>query len=637
MKTLGRVSVIAALCGALLSSAAAMAQTYSEAPALAERVKAGDLPPVEERLPATPLVVKPTESIGQYGGTWRQAMVGGQSTLPDVTIGYTRLVRWNPEWTDIVPDVAESVTKNDDATEFVFKLREGLKWSDGEPLTADDILFWYEAILTNKDVTPTIPAWLRTGADPVVVEKRGDNEVAFVFKRSNGLFLFNLATMRGADVIVGSAAHYLKQFHKDYNPDGIDALVKEAGATDWGQLLSTKIATPGRWRDAARPVLDPWVLTQPYVGASQVVAERNPYFFKVDPEGKQLPYIDRVTMDVLEDPQAVVLKAANGDIDMQIMFLDTVSVRPVVVQNQQQGNYHLFVSQPAFSNAMLININQTHKDPVKRALFGNKDFRVGLSYAINREELNQLIYAGVAQPYQGAPRPGTQLYDEEMATQFTEFNLDKANEHLDAAGITQRDGQNFRLDSEGRRVSFAVDVLTTEQIKIDALERIKAYLAAVGVELVVRPGEQSLIFARLQSNDHDALAWQGGGGYDILGLLDPKWYLPHEFESSYATAWGLYYQNPNDPFAEEPAGPAKEQQTLYNQLKSTPEVAEQINVMKRILAITKDQFYVIGTNMEPDKVGIVKNNMHNVPALMPNTFFYLTPGPTNPEQYYYSN
>ncbi|MBN9333460.1 ABC transporter substrate-binding protein, partial [Devosia sp.] len=329
--------------------------------------------------------------------------------------------------------------------------------------------------------------------------------------------------------------------------------------------------------------------------------------------------------------------AANGDIDMQIMFLDTVSVRPVVVQNQEAGNYKLFVSQPAFSNAMLLNINQTHKDPVKRALFSNKDFRVGVSYAINREELNQLIYAGVAQPYQGAPRPGSQLYDEEMATQYTDFDLEKANAHLDAAGITARDAQGFRLDSEGRRVSFAVEVLTTETIKIDALERIKAYLAVVGVELVVRPGEQSLIFARLQSNDHDALAWQGGGGYDILGLLDPKWYLPHEFESSYASAWGIYYQNPNDPVAEEPVGPAKEQQDLYNQLKGTPDVESQIAIMKRILAITKEQFYVIGTNMEPDKVGIVKNNMHNVPALMPNTFFYLTPGPTNPEQYYFSN
>ncbi|KFL30029.1 ABC transporter substrate-binding protein [Devosia riboflavina] len=624
------------LFSAVLLTTSALAQTYSEAPSLAEQVVAGTLPPLDERLPANPLTVQPVESVGQYGGTWRQAMIGGSDSLPERTVGYTRLVRWNTAWTEVVPDIAESVTQNADATEFVFKLREGARWSDGEPFTADDIMFWYNDILMNPEITPAVPSWLRGGGEPVVVEKRGDYEVAFKFAGPNGLFLTTMATAAGADVIAGAPAHWLKQFHAKYNPDGIDALVKSSGSTDWVQLITNKITYPSRWRDADRPVMDPWKLTVPYVGTSQVVAERNPYYFKVDTEGHQLPYIDRLTFDVLEDAQAVVLKAANGDIDMQTLYLDSVDVRPVIVGGQEQGDYHLFVSQPAYSNAMQINLNQTHKNSALREVFANKDFRIGLSYAIDREELNQLIYAGVGRPYQAAPRPDTRLYDEDMALQYTEFSPEKANEHLDAAGLTNKDAQGFRLDADGKRISFAVDVLPALQTQIDALERIKAYWAKVGIDMQVRPTEQSLAFARLQSNDHDALAWVGGGGYDLLGLLDPKWYVPFNMESSYATAWGLYFQNPNDPHGEEPPADIKAVQDLYRQVQRAATLDEQMDLMAQIIAAAKDRFNIIGTNMEPDKVGIVKNNMHNVPASMPNTWFYMTPGPTNPEQFYFS-
>ena len=625
-----------ALTSGLMISTSVLAQTYSEAPALADTVKAGSLPPVEKRLPSKPLVVQPIESAGRYGGTWRMAMIGGSDSLLDRTIGYTRLVRWDPAWTKVVPDIAESVSENGNATEFVFKLREGIRWSDGEVFNADDLMFWYNDVLMDKAITPAVPSWLISGGKPVKVEKRGDYEVAFVFAAPNGLFLPTMATIAGSDIIAGSAEQYLKKFLKKYNPDNADALAKASGATDWVQNVTNKIIQPNRWRDAARPVLDPWKLVSPYSGRSQVVAERNPYYFKVDPQGRQLPYIDKVTLDVLEDIQAVVLKAINGEIDMQTQYLDSVDVRPVVVKNQEQGKYHLFISRPAWSNAMQINLNQTNKKPALRKVFANKDFRIGLSYAINREELNQLIYAGVAEPYQAAPRPDNVLYDEGMAKQYTEFSVEKANQHLDKAGLTKKDAQGFRLDETGKRISFPIDVLTTQPLQIDALERIKNYWATVGIEMQVRPVEQSLAFARLQSNDGDALTWIGGGGYDLLGLLDPKWYVPFNKESSYATAWGLYYQNPTDPYGEEPPPEIKKQQDLYRQVQTAPNLTEQMKLMKQLLAITKDQFYVIGTNMEPDKVGIIRNNMRNVPKSMPSTFFYVTPGPTNPEQYYFS-
>jgi peptide/nickel transport system substrate-binding protein len=412
-------------------------------------------------------------------------------------------------------------------------------------------------------------------------------------------------------------------------------MVADQKAADWKQLFTNKVAFPNRWRDAGRPVLDPWKLTVPYAGTQRVVAERNPYYFKVDTAGNQLPYIDRVTYDILEDNQALILKAINGEIDMQNRHLDTTDARPLLVQNQQRSRYRLFKAQPAWSNAMLINLNQTTKNPVLRPLFANKDFRIALSHAINRDELNNLIYAQQSTAWQAAPREGTALYDERMAKQFTEYSPAKANALLDGIGLTRKDGDGFRLLADGSRLNFAVDVLTTNQIQIDALEVVKKYWREVGIDMQVRAVERSLAFQRLQANNHDANVWIGGGGYDQLALLDPKWYFPHEFESSYATAWGIHFQNPNAPNAEPPSAAGKKQQDLFVSLQQKPTTAEQLAVMKDILAITRDEFYIIGTNLEPDRFGIVKQNMRNVPASMPNTFFYMTPGPTQPEQYYY--
>lgn len=601
---------------------------------LAERVRGGQLPPLAQRLPENPLVVRPLQEVGRHGGVWRQAMRGSADILLDTTIGYTRLVRWNREWADVEPEVAEKVDVSADAREYVFTLRKGMKWSDGHPFTADDILFWYESVLMDREVTPAVPRWLTSGGKPVVVRKLDDARVAFVFDGPQGMFLKNMATNLGADILCAAPAHWLKQFHRRHNPN-IDQVVAAERASDWRQLFTNKITFPNRWRDVNRPVLDPWRLTAGYVGNQRVVAERNPYYFKVDTAGNQLPYFDRVVYDVIEDNQALILKAINGELDMQNRHLDTTDARPLLVQNQQRGRFRLFNAQPAWSNALMIMLNQTTKNALLRPVFRNKDVRVALSLAINRAELNDLIYAGQSRAWQAAPRPDTVLFDERMALQFTEFDVARANTLLDGAGLARKDAEGFRLLSDGSRFSFPVDVLTTNRIQIDALEVIRRYWRVLGVDMQVRPLERSLAFARLQANNHDANCWIGGGGYDQLGLLDPKWYFPHEFESSYATAWGIWFQNPNAPNAEEPSAPAKRQQELYVELQRKPTTAEQLAVMKQILEITREEFYIIGTNMEPDRFGIVRQNMRNVPERMPNTFFYMTPGPTQPEQFYY--
>jgi len=265
-------------------AAAASAVRFQEAPQLAELVKQGKLPPIEQRLPATPLVVQPVEKTGTYGGDWRTALLGGQDTAWLVrTIAYDHLMRWDREWKKLVPNIAEAVETSPDATQFTFKLRKGMKWSDGQPFTADDIMFWYQDVLTNTDLNPggIQYDWMQTGNDePGKVTKTDDFTVVFKFSKPNGLLLSRLATPDGA-APTRYPRHYLQQFHKKYNPN-VDQLASTSGSSDWISLFRQKgDVVPGtpydaRWSNPELPTLAGWMVTAGYGEGSRVVAERNP-------------------------------------------------------------------------------------------------------------------------------------------------------------------------------------------------------------------------------------------------------------------------------------------------------------------------------------------------------------------------
>ncbi|MCB0159988.1 MAG: ABC transporter substrate-binding protein, partial [Caldilineaceae bacterium] len=624
--------------------AAAVDTDAKEAPMLAELVAAGELPALEERIPANPMVVEPAESLGQYGGTWRMGLRGGQdNALLTRTIAYEHLVRWTPDWTDIVPNVAESYEASPDATTFTFKLRDGMKWSDGEPYTADDIVWWYENILTNEEYAAVhpVPSWLLAGGEPPVIEKVDDTTFTVTFAAPNGLFIQNLATPSG-EVLTRWPMHYAMQFHPDF-ADNVDELIAENGATDWVNLMDMKAGNfPGtpydaKWQNSELPTLMAWRLTTAYgEGTTQVVAERNPYYFKVDPEGRQLPYIDRVVYEIGEDVQVLVLKALNGEIDMQDRHIATLDNKSVFVDNAEAGDYGFIETVPASMNTQVIALNLTHKDPVKREIYQNKDFRIGLSHAINRQEIIDTIYVSQGEPWQLAPRPTSPFYNEQLAKQYTEYDVDKANEHLDAAGYTERDADGFRLGPDGNRITILVDVQAISQNWIDTLELIKGYWEAVGIQMELNVMDRSLMYTRKDSNEHDATTWGGDGGLDVV--LEPRWYFPFSGESLYAEAWKEWYVNPSGvgslvPPEEPPAGP-KRQMELYDAIKATGDAAEQQALMEEILQIAADEFYALGISLPAPGYGIVKNNFKNVPASFPNAWLYPHPAPTNPEQYY---
>jgi peptide/nickel transport system substrate-binding protein len=366
------VTLLAVLLTGLSVSANAQNSGYQEAPQLRELAEADQLPPVHERLPSNPMVVEPVERVGEYGGTWRTALLGGEDGAWMVrTLGYENLVRWTPEWDGIIPNIAESYEINDESTEFTFYLREGMRWSDGQPFSADDIMFWYEDVFLNEELTPEKPAWLVIGDQPVVVEKVDDYAVKFVFAEPNGLFLQGLADVRGVRP-TAHPRHYFEQFHRDYHSENLEQLVREAGVTDWLALFTLKGGGSGadiRWWNSELPTLNGWVTTVG-IGEStnRMVAERNPYYWKVDSQGNQLPYIDRIRVALVEDVEIYNLMAVAGELDF-VVSRTTLENYPLYRESADRGGYRVLlwpVMRPV-DLTIMVNQRNSMKNNIRRS------------------------------------------------------------------------------------------------------------------------------------------------------------------------------------------------------------------------------------------------------------------------------
>jgi peptide/nickel transport system substrate-binding protein len=620
---------------ARVASQPALAQmTYSEAPALAAMVAAGDLPPVEERLPLNPLVVEPLEGIGQYGGQWAGGTTERNPNFYIRNGGYQQLLRWTPTWDGIIPNIAESVEANDAGTEFTFRLREGIKYSDGVPLTADDIMFWYEDVLMNEELTPAIPSTWSSGGDPVMAEKIDDFTVKFSFTAPSGLFLKFIARTED-ERTTAYPRHYMEQFHIKYNENAEQEAV-DAGFGSWIDRFET-MNEPST--NAEIPTLRPWNFRTSLGDAAnnRVILERNPYFWKVDTEGNQLPYMDTQAIELATDPEVLLLKALNGELDYQERFISAPRNKAVLFDNKEQGQFDFYELTPTTVNEFIIQLNLTHPDPVKREIFSNKDFRIGLSHAIDRQLIIDVVHVGQGEPWQASPRPESRFHHERLAKQYTEYNVDLANEHLDNTGWTERDDQGFRIGPDGNRLSFIMELDQARTTYIDAMELIKPNWEAVGVEVIVSTMERSLWEERIRSSniDFDASGHRFGGGSGDAVILDARYWFPENNGSSiFGKAWAFWYNGVNPEVAEEPPDAIKEAMALYDEIKVTPDDARQFELMMRILDIAADEFYAIGTVLEPNAFGVVTNRMRNVPGTMPNSWIYASPAPYNPEQFW---
>ncbi len=439
-----------AVAMAAILAAAGPALGRGQAPMLDALVQSGDLPPLEERLPANPLVVS-ADSIGTYGGTWRMGLNGGgDNGLIVKTVAYESLVRYDHEWKTVIPNLAESWEVNAEATEFTFKLREGVKWSDGTPFTTADIAF---AVEMYQDPDYAAGSWIDNKNNPVSIEVIDDFNFKFIFGKPNGMFMETLAGVDGIHITSLQKA-YCSQFPPSYNENAA-AEAEAKGFSSWALYLQDRCAWGWetiRFANPDLPTIYGWVIEQPLTAnAQRVTWTRNPYFWKVDAEGNQLPYIDALDMRVSQGGvEELTLAALNGEIDFQERHIATNTNKPLFFDGQEAGGYHLGEVIPSASNTLVLQLNLNHLDPVKRELYQSKDFRVGISHAIDRQEIIDVVFTGQGEPFQVAPRPESAFYDEELAKQIYRVRPGPGGPALRSGGA-HREERGRHLPAERRQ------------------------------------------------------------------------------------------------------------------------------------------------------------------------------------------
>ena len=593
---------------------AAQDMTYSEAPMLASLVESGDLPPVEERLPDQPFVVA-GEEIGEYGGVWRRVFPenGAFSTLM-TAFAFEPLVKFSLDLSTVIPNVAERWEVNEEATVYTFYLRPGMKWSDGAPFTTDDVLFHWEMSLNEE--------WNPSGNRPYrasEIEIIDEYTFSYIFEQPNGIFLSQLAHPDG-NFVTQSPRHYLEQFWPDSNPDAIQ-MAADAGFDEWTEWYEqiSSVYFLGFW-DGERPTLGAWTGTSEIDGAStRYEFTRNPYYYKVDPEGNQYPYIDTVDVTVLSDAESMVLRAAAGEVDMQWQFIGAGTAnRSFFFDNAEASGYTVEDTLPVFANTGNVFINQTHPDPVKREVFGNINFRIALSHAIDRQAIIDTLYFGLTTPAQVGPLPGTALHNEQLSFQYTEYDVDLANQLLDEI-MPDRDGDGFRLGPDGE--TFLITYLTVGGIRdyTDQAELISGYWNEVGIRTEVREVDRQTRNDIAYNNQHDVTSWHSPAGVRVYE--NPKDYFPWENnrECLFGVGWrdwwveGAEFEN-----AVEPPPSVMRQFELYEEFKATADPEAQKAAFEEILQIAADNFYSIGISTPLPDLQIVSDRMNNVPTIAMN-------------------
>lgn len=631
---------LAAGAGLLAVGNAALAQggKYKEAPVLAEQVKAGKLPPVEARLPENPLVVPVVERTGDYGGVWRRAFLGPADSNNYVRVVYDALFRFSPDGAKIEPKIAESAESSADYKTWTIKLRTGARWSDGQPFTADDILFWYTEVLLNKELTPTLPGWIRNpDGTPAKVEKVDDHAVRFTYTSPATLFLTAVANQDGADrtFAMFMPAHYLRKFHPTHTPKAdIDKAVQAAGFKSWTELFANRNAPP---ENPERPTMAAWAPTS---RASDPVftLRRNPYYVGVDKDGNQLPYLDEVRFTFFADAQALNLQAIAGNFDMQERHINMTNY-PVLKEQEKAAKKYRIITWPTFGGAdAVIAINQTYRaDPVMGKVMASRDFRVAMSLAINRDQIKESVFLGLGEARQGVPAPWHPYYPgDEWAKKYTEFKRDEANKLLDGIGLDKKDGQGIRLLSNGKPATIEISVVPAFAAWPDVALLVAKDWEAVGIKTIVQQRERALHFTMRDNNELMAEIWnEDTTAFPYTGnaKVDPR----NSPILTMGPLWLRWYATGGKDGAE----PTPEMKRIVEIVDKARTVGpeEQVKLSQELYRIWADNLFEIGTiGLTPMVQGVVVANtkIHNVPTTLGNDWPLRSPGNARTEQFFFA-
>ena len=553
---------------------------FHQAPMLVEQEKEAELPPLRDRLPENPVVTVPFEKIGTYGGTAR-VFFTDYDKINAAENGLTV----DPTASKIFPNTIESWSFGDDARTVTFKLRAGLKWSDGTPHTSDDYLFFHQHVLLNTELTPIpFPRW----GDSRAV-KISDTEFRYEFSEPFPLII-NLLAQLGDYFVVPS--EYMKQFHPSFVPrEELMALIKEEGYISWmAYFRAIQLWT------RHKPPLAPTMRAFQYTRRTPTTAfyERNPYFWKVDTQGNQLPYIDRIRAEIINNQEVMAAKAATGQVDFASYSLKPQDF-PIFKLGEKTAGIKVHVWNRLHGSDVIVQPNFNIDKPKLRAVFNNLTFRKALSVAINREEMNSIIYFNQGTPRQATVIPTSKFYEPEFAKAYTDYNPAQANKWLDQTGLVDLDDDGLRDYPDGEQFTVTLEYIDFESPKDITLELVTSYWREVGLDIRLKQVDNALQTSRATAGLMEMTVWHADRTTDILFPFQPQWYVPMHlgWEESHWNDWSRYYLSDGKQ-GERPPPEVLQLQDWWREMVATTDDARVIELGKLILKSTADNLWTIG-------------------------------------------
>jgi peptide/nickel transport system substrate-binding protein len=587
------------------------ASSLVEVPYLLSAIQAGNLPPIMERVPAQVDVVnlKAAGKVpGRYGGKLHLLMGKQKDTKMMMVYGYARLIAYDHDL-NFVPDLLESFEVKGER-EFTLRLRKGHKWSDGHPFTAEDFRYYWEDMANDNSISEKgLPSVLLVEGEGPTFEVLDETTVRYTWSKPNPNFVPWIARPR--PLLLYRPAHYLKQFHAKYSDEAmLNVTAVKENKQNWEQIHDDR----DRWYrmdNPERPTLQPWY-NSVKPPSERFVFKRNPFYHRVDKNGLQLPYVDEVIIN-LGATNMVPARTGSGEADLQARYL-RFDHFTFLKESEARYDFSVRLWQKARGSQIALFPNLNAKDEIWRDLFQDIRFRRALSIAINRAEINQVIYYGLAKESQDTVLQKSPLYKDEYRTAWTEFDLKKANYLLDDMGLTARDDDGIRLLPNGQPIVITVETAGESTEQTDVLELVHDGWRAVGIKLLSKPAQREVFRQRIYSGDTIMSVWSGVSNGIPTAFMSPDEFTPSSKLQFQWPRWGHYVQSGGKSGEAPQLEEARRLIELNEAWTAETNLVAKAKIWHRILKLHADNVFVIGLVNATMQPIVISNKLRNIPA-----------------------
>ncbi|MDW8369519.1 MAG: ABC transporter substrate-binding protein [Geminicoccaceae bacterium] len=558
--------------------------------------------------PEEPRVLTDIPELGRPGGDLRMLVGRARDTRLLHVYGNARLVGYDRDL-QLVPDILRAF-EVEDGRVFTFRLRKGHRWSDGHPFTTEDLRFWWEDVALDPKLSPMgPPVRMTVDGEPPRVEVVDELTIRYSWSKPNPFFLpLNAAA---SPEFIYAPKHYLARFHAKYaDPAELERLVKETKSRDWAQLFRRK-ERMSEFDNPELPTLQPWMLvTVP--PATRFVAERNPYFHRVDANGRQLPYLDRIVLEVV-DAKLIPIKTGAGETDLQargLYFKDYTFLK----ESEGRSGLKTYLWREARGSHLALYPNLNANDPVWRALFRDRRFRLALSLGIDREAISQYLYYGLATPANNTILPESPLYSEEVAQACLGYDPKQANRLLDELGLKERTREKIRKLPDGRPMELVVETAGEDTEQVDLLELVRDMWRELGIKIHTKPSEREVFRNRVFAGDALLVIWFGNENGLVTADMAPWEFAPtSQADQLQWPKWGQHFETKGQA-GEPPDMPeAARLLALYHAWRMAPDTAARTAIWSEMLELYAKECWTIGTVANVLQPVAVRRELVNVP------------------------